>query len=163
MRFLKLIVISILLLFLLLTAFSSLLPSQVRISRAVDINTSNEKLRNELLNLENWSQWNEFIKMLPDQNITQRRITTNQLTVTLDKFSKNVVTTQWVQQNGKTFPAVFNIISQDSLTTTLQWYFDFRFRWYPWEKFSSIIYDRQLGPQMEQSLLSLKQLLEKAS
>jgi hypothetical protein len=43
----------------------------------------------------------------------------------------------------------------------VQWYFDFVFRWYPWEKFSSIVYDKQLGPAMEKSLNNLKDLIEK--
>lgn len=56
---------------------------------------------------------------------------------------------------------MFHLIPAGSVTV-VQWYFDFTFKWYPWEKFSSIIYDKQLGPQMEQSLLNLKRLLEKA-
>lgn len=148
-------------LFLLLVAFSSLLPSVIRISRAVDITVANEKLRAQLTDLRRWEQWNEFIKVLTDKNIEEKRIRSKQLTVTMTQSNAAAVSTSWVQQNGKSFPAVFNIISNDSVTT-LQWYFDFTFKWYPWEKFSSIIYDKQLGPQMEQSLLNLKQLLEEA-
>jgi hypothetical protein len=33
-------------------------------------------------------------------------------------------------------------------------------KWYPWEKFASIIFDRQLGPYMERSLGNLKKLAE---
>jgi hypothetical protein len=43
----------------------------------------------------------------------------------------------------------------------LQWYFDIKLRWYPWEKFGSIVFDKQLGPPMEKSLGNLKKLLEK--
>jgi hypothetical protein len=38
----------------------------------------------------------------------------------------------------------------------VQWYFDFEVNWYPWEKFGSILFDRQLGPSMERSLETLK-------
>jgi hypothetical protein len=55
---------------------------------------------------------------------------------------------------------VFRLIENGSVTT-VQWYFDFVFRWYPWEKFSSIVYDKQLGPAMEKSLNNLKDLIEK--
>lgn len=162
MRVLKLLIISVVILFLLIMAFSALLPSQIRISRAVDILTPYETVRMKLINLEQWEQWNEFIKVLPEKHVTGDSIISKPLIVSL-KNNASFVVTRWVQQNGKSFPAVFNIISQDSVTTTLQWYFDFKFKWYPWEKFSSIIYDKQLGPQMEQSLLSLKEMLEKAS
>jgi hypothetical protein len=45
-------------------------------------------------------------------------------------------------------------------TITVQWYFDFYLKWEPWEKFSSIVYDKQLGPVMEESLIKLKTLTE---
>lgn len=161
MRALKLFVISIILLFLLLIAFSSLLPSVIRISRAVDINVASEKLHAQLTNLKQWEQWNEFIKVLADRKAEGKRISSKQLMVTIRQSNTTSVSTLWVQQNGKSFPAVYKLISQDSVTT-LQWYFEFRLKWYPWEKFSSLVYDKQLGPQMEQSLLNLKLLLEEA-
>jgi hypothetical protein len=37
---------------------------------------------------------------------------------------------------------------------------DFRLRWYPWEKFSSLLFEKQYGTQMEAGLESLKQLAE---
>lgn len=161
MRAVKLFITSIIVLFLLLVVFSSLLPSVIRISRAVDITVANEKLRAQLTDPEQWEQWNEFIKVLTDKKVEGKRIISKQLIVTITGSSTTVVSTRWVQQNGKSFPAVFNIISNNSVTT-LQWYFEFTLKWYPWEKFSSIIYDKQLGPQMEQSLLNLKRLLEEA-
>jgi len=42
----------------------------------------------------------------------------------------------------------------------VQWYFDFHLDWYPWQKFQSIIYDKQLGIPMENSLQQLKQIVE---
>jgi len=161
MRAVKLFVVSIIVLFLLLVAFSSLLPSVIRISRAVDITAANEKLRAQLTDLKQWEQWNEFIKVLTDKKVEGKRIQSKQLMITITGSNTNAVSTRWVQQNGKSFPAVYNMISNDSVTT-LQWYFEFTLKWYPWEKFSSIIYDKQLGPQMEQSLLNLKRLLEEA-
>jgi len=49
-----------------------------------------------------------------------------------------------------------------SQSVQVEWRAITKLHWYPWEKFGSIIYDKQLGPQMEQSLLNLSQLLEKA-
>jgi hypothetical protein len=48
-------------------------------------------------------------------------------------------------------------------TTVVQWYFDFRLKWYPWEKFGSIVFDQQLGPSMESSLENLRINFEKPS
>ena len=44
--------------------------------------------------------------------------------------------------------------------TIVQWFFDFKVKWYPWEKFGSIVFDKQLGPSMEISLDQLKKICE---
>lgn len=46
-------------------------------------------------------------------------------------------------------------------SVTVQWYMDFHFRWYPWEKFSSLLLEKRYGPVMEKGLGNLKALLEK--
>jgi hypothetical protein len=33
---------------------------------------------------------------------------------------------------------------------------DFKLRWYPWEKFSSLLLEKRYGPVMEQGLAKLK-------
>lgn len=49
--------------------------------------------------------------------------------------------------------------STDSLT--LQWYMDFYPKWYPWEKFGSLFYEKNYGTVMEQGLSNLKTRLQK--
>jgi hypothetical protein len=53
-----------------------------------------------------------------------------------------------------------NTIGRSELVT-LQWYMDFHLRWYPWEKFSSLLLEKRYGPMMEKGLERLKALLEK--
>ena len=43
---------------------------------------------------------------------------------------------------------------------TVEWYMDISLRWYPWEKFSSILFEKQYGPQIEQGLERLKKRVE---
>ena len=58
-----------------------------------------------------------------------------------------------------TNPSAANYAEGDSLT--LQWYMDFHLHWYPWEKFSSLMLEKQFGPDMESGLENLKSLLER--
>lgn len=160
MRMLKLFLISVVVLFLILTAFSSLLPSRVRISRAMDIADSSKIVRQKLQDLKAWVQWNEYIIALPQKTSTHDNISSKELSVSLIDTSEELIKTKWKQQNGKTFPGFFRLINHGSVTT-VQWYFEFTIKWYPWEKFGSIIYDKQLGPPMEKSLNNLKRLIEK--
>jgi hypothetical protein len=43
-------------------------------------------------------------------------------------------------------------------TVTVQWYMDFRLRWYPWEKFSGLLFEKRYGPVMEKGLENLKNI-----
>ena len=160
MRFVKLFLISFVVLSGLLTCFSFLLPSHIRISRAIDISDLAPHIRQQVQDLRNWENWNEYIKAVKLIDVANDRIYTNKLSVLRMSLDDHGVHTRWREPNGKAFHGVFRLIENGSVTT-VQWYFDFVFRWYPWEKFSSIVYDKQLGPAMEKSLNNLKDLIEK--
>ncbi len=57
------------------------------------------------------------------------------------------------------FPYQWEIYPFDTLAT-VQLYYDFYLKWYPWEKLESIVYDKQLGPVMEKELAELKEAVE---
>jgi hypothetical protein len=160
MRVLKLFIISAVVLFGLLTCFSLLLPSHVRISRAIDISDLSPHVKRQIEDLRNWESWNEYIRATNLIDVSNDRIYTKNLSILRMSLDDDGIHTRWRQPSGKAFHGVFRLIDHDS-STTVQWYFDFVFKWYPWEKFSSIVYDQQLGPQMEKSLHNLKDLLEK--
>lgn len=56
-------------------------------------------------------------------------------------------------------PYQWQIVPFDTITT-LQLYYDFHLKWYPWEKLASIVYDKQLGPDMEKKLATIKERAE---
>lgn len=161
MRFLKLAVISVVVIFLVLTAFSLLLPSHVRVSRAINIPAPPQKITSYLADLRKWNQWNS---LLADSSIIisstdSATIRTNRFDIGLLIARDDSVSTKWEQPNKKVFFANFSLIPSGEVTI-VQWYFDFHLRWYPWEKFGSIIYDDRMGPGMENSLTRLKALVE---
>lgn len=161
MRIIKLAIISAIVIFLLMTVFSLLLPSHVRISRAINIAAPTDKIIPFIADMRQWKQWNQ---LLTDTSITiisaeAGSIRTNRLGIQLLDAKKDSVSSVWIQPNGKRFQGNFSCMSADSVTI-VQWYFDFHLRWYPWEKIGSIIYDDQMGPAMEKSLTELKALVE---
>ena len=109
-RFFKLAVISFIIFFIFLYLMSLLIPSQVRISRAINIEAPPETVLPLIADTANWKQWNDMSSGTID-------------------------------------------------ITIVQWYFDFRLRWYPWEKFGSITFDKQFGTSMESSLNNLKKVI----
>ncbi|MEP7278051.1 MAG: SRPBCC family protein [Bacteroidota bacterium] len=165
MRFLKLAFISAIVLFGVILLISLLLPSHVRISRAIDISAPAEKIQPLLSDLKQWEQWNEYIQAYHNRVAETDMLKADEIAIFLSGSSNKLVTTEWQQPSGNKFGSGFAIIRNEGKQgfTTVQWYFDFHLKWYPWEKFQSIIYDGQLGPVMEKSLTRLKKLAERPS
>jgi hypothetical protein len=160
MKFFKLGLISILGLAGVLTLISLLLPSNVRISRAVNINAPKEKILLRLYYLPRWKTWNTFISSMPNASVNNNSLKNKDWSISIAQRSDTLVTATWQPFKHTSFNSGYALIPQGQDYYTLQWYFNFRLHWYPWEKFQSIIYDSQMGPAMEQSLQLLKKELE---
>ena len=162
MKIVKLVIISAVILFLLITALSLLLPSHVRISRAIDINAQKENIMPFVANLQEWKKWNRFVLVADSmhelQQISSSSIQAGDLQIKMGQQQVNGVETIWLQNKNESHANI--VCLPGAGYTTVQWYFDFHLDWYPWQKFQSIIYDKQLGPQMEASLENLKRLAE---
>lgn len=159
MRIIKLILISAVVFFLLLTAITSLMPSSIRVSRAIDINAPASIIKEHIANLNGWDYWEEYTHSFTNKKISPTKIEADSITVTLQQVSDTLITTLW-KQKGNHFIGGYTIIKQQENLTTVQSYYDFTLAWYPWEKLQGIIYDERLGPGMEKSLKQLKQLTE---
>jgi hypothetical protein len=161
MRLVKLALISILVLFVVIVGISLFIPSHVRISRAVNITAPRDSVAVYVGNIAHWQKWNHFINFEGLQHVsyTESLLSSDQLQVKRDYLGADTVKTTWRQPSGRTIAGTYAWHTSGSVTV-VQWYFDFHLRWYPWEKFGSIIFDKQLGPPMEKSLDNLKKLLE---
>jgi hypothetical protein len=164
MRFIKLIFISVIFLSLFLTAFSLLFPPHLHIARNIGIASSEQKINSVISDLHTWDKWNKFIN---DSSLSNKTISaggdtlrSDQLQISVKKDSIDNIEIIWTQPNKKTFTGGFKLMEINPGSVTVQWYFDFTFKWYPWEKFSSLIYDKQLQPEIEESLTNLKRLVE---
>jgi hypothetical protein len=162
MRFVKLGLISAVILFIIIYLFSLIIPSTVRVSRAVNISAPKDSLVAQLTDLRQWHFWNEMAsnRESGNQQFTESSITSGELIITKKGKVGDTLLTDWQQKNARVLNSGFTWYGGDG-ELVLQWYFDIKLRWYPWEKFGSIVFDKQLGPPMEKSLGNLKKLLEK--
>jgi hypothetical protein len=162
MRFLKLAVISAVVLFGVILLISLLLPSHVRISRAIDINAPGEKIYPLLSDIKQWEKWNEYVRVYHNRIAETDMLKADEIAIFLTGKKDSLVTADWQQPSGNKFGSGFAIMGNNNnhSHSTVQWYFDFHVRWYPWEKFQSIVYDQQLAPVMEKSLANLKRIAE---
>jgi hypothetical protein len=153
MRLLKLAFLSFVIFFLLITAISLLIPSHIRISKAVNIGSAPDSILYFIKNQEQWPLWHPaFQQRNSDSLLQQHNITIKPILQT-----DSLVTVRWQQGNH---PPVLNswqvhrFAASDSVT--LQWYMDFQLPWYPWQKFSSLFYENTYGQMMERGLVQLK-------
>ena len=168
MRFIKLFLIGAIVLFFVVTVFSLIFPSNLRISRAINIAATREKVWATIDDLRTWDSWNQFISLSPltgksfsaPSAGTGAFLRSDQLVVKIVRSGPDSILIDWDQVNGKPFKGGFNLMQLSPDSLTVQCYLDFRFRWYPWEKFGSMVYDQHLGPLMEGSLAGLKRLME---
>lgn len=152
MRVIKLGLISFVFIFIIVTLISLLIPSRIRISRATNLPNQRDSIFSLLKNEQLWHPAYRDSATSLQMSSLQKTITAQSdstFVYTLQKQGRKPVTNGW-QVYGKP--------SSDSLT--LQWYMDFRLGWYPWEKFSSLFYERTYGAMMETGLANLKKLMQ---
>ncbi|HJU46008.1 MAG TPA: hypothetical protein VJ647_04445 [Chitinophagaceae bacterium] len=112
MKIIKLGIISLIVFGGMFFVFTLIMPSHIRVSRAIDIQASPVRVE----------------EVLKDMKATD-----------------------------SSFVYQYQVIPFDSVTA-VQLYYDFHIKWYnPVQKLGSIVYDKQLGPVMEEYLLQLKQ------
>jgi hypothetical protein len=80
----------------------------------------------------------------------------------ITEASDSSISTVNAGPNSKRGESGWNIFNgRTPNTVTVQWFMDIHLRWFPWEKFSSLLLEKRYGPMMEQGLDKLKKLLEK--
>jgi hypothetical protein len=168
LRFIRFLILSLIVLFLVMTGLSLLFPSSTRVMRVITIAASRGKAMSTVSDLRTWPRWNGFVQS-PD--LTNKRwstpsagknawMRTDQLTVTETAADSNSIAVNWDLRGGKQYAGGFQIDQSFPDSVTVQWWFDLHFRWYPWEKLGVFVYDRRFGHVMEESLRGLKRDVE---
>ena len=167
MRIIKLAILSFIILFLLVTLISLFIPSHIRISKAADINNTKEVVMSYITDPLKWKEWYPGADSLDILYIGGKPMgilmdTTGKEGLCIGDINDSIVTaknvgpaaTSELETGWKVFPRSGNNV------TTVQWYMDFKLKWYPWEKFKSLFYENIYGVHMEQGLAALKELSE---
>jgi len=164
MRVFKLIIISFVILFGIITVISLFIPSNVQISKAVEINAVKDSVLRQLEDPMNWKNWypsesyTEFLHA--DGKIRGIMLDSSTWLMITEKKEDEVMAnyvagSKDIKTGWKVVPA--------SNSTAVEWYMKFHLEWYPWKKFSSLLFEKRYGPVMEQGLNNLKAYLENHS
>lgn len=166
MKYIRLLFFSFLFLFLLVTGISFFIPSRVRISKAINVKASTEAIWQQVGDMNKWKGWNPFFEKVPAEKMANID--------TVHGVTINGTTIQWRQKNRDEYIAAMERAGKNPVlngwkcithgpasdSTTVQWYMDFHLSWYPWEKFSSLLFEKSYGFKMETGLSNLKRILE---
>ncbi|SDC36885.1 SRPBCC family protein [Niabella drilacis] len=165
MKYIKLLFFSGVVLLLVLTGVTLLLPSHVRVSRAVNLNAGADSVLNLVSDLSKWERWYPGFDTLElkaavteNGRIVKASVKNVQLQVTTDTDS--LVTVEMKKGAQPVFNNWKLIRYAHSDSLTLQNYMDFDFKWYPWERFAGLLVDRSYGQLMEAGLKRLKEQMQ---
>lgn len=161
MRFIKLIVISVIVLFGLVTALGLLFPAKVIVSRAVDIVAPKNSILPLIKDFYGWQKWIEGMSENTVIIASPTKAILGKTAVTITAVTSNKVASTWLDKNGNTQTSTINLFNDSTnIKTVVQWEFQQQLQWYPWERFASMMNDKILGTMMEKNLNNLKIILE---
>ncbi len=157
MRIIKLAVISFVFLFLLITIISLFIPSHIRISKAINIKAEKDSLFALIADTGKWHLWH------PAYQRTIINTVENKIKITPLIDSDSLIAMQLNLPEKKSFKSSWQVYQLQDDSLTLRWFMDFNLNWYPWHKFSSLLYEDKYGTMMQNGLSNLKEITERPS
>jgi hypothetical protein len=154
MRLIRFILVSVLLISILVTAIASLFPSMVITSRAVEVNATNAQIQHCVKDLAAWKGWMSDWK---DQSVMVQDSMIRVGTQTIQMLSSNdsTVLLKWEATGQAPYQVKLEWLPLKEGTYVIHWSFEQHVKWYPWEKFQTLLNEKVLGAKMEEELQHL--------
>jgi hypothetical protein len=154
MKLIRFALISVFIISLLITAISSLFPSVVITSRAVEVNATNAQIQKCVKDLSAWKGWMSDWK---DQSVIVENGIAKVGTQTIKMLSANdsTIVLNWVATGQAPYQVQIEWLPLKEGTYVIHWSFEQHVRWYPWEKFQTLLNEKVLGAKMEEELQHL--------
>ena len=158
MRFIKLVIISLIVLASLITGLSALFPSTVIVSRAMEVSALPSQIEKYTSNLKEWKYWMSDLKQ---NKVVWVGDTVKISTQSINLVSKNEnsATFNWVAAGQRPYIVKIEWIPLQKGIYVIHWSFVQHVKWYPWEKFQTLLNEKVLGYKMESELANLRDLL----
>ncbi|RYF84728.1 MAG: hypothetical protein EOO03_14380, partial [Chitinophagaceae bacterium] len=146
--------------FVIITAISLLMPSTVVVNRSVNIATDSSSAAVQIRDLESWVNWHPYFS---GAKPTRGRLSNGNAYLQWERDSHVYRLEELIKypngirvafQRERENDIISDVTAYSAgLQNQVEWKAINKVKWYPWEKFGSIIFDQQLGPGMESSLL----------
>ena len=162
MNFIKLAFLSIAILFIIISSIGILLPSTVLVSRAINVKATKDAVLAYVNSIKQWSNWMDGMQQESVKISSSTYADLAGTKVVINFISDSLIIATWTTKKGNAQISSMRIIG-DSLQkiTVVQWQFEQKLKWYPWERLGSMMNDKIMGSMMEKNLNNLKLLIEK--
>ena len=162
MKLIRLAIISVVILFVLASVMGMLLPSNVLVSRAVNLNAPKDSILPYIKDIRQWNAWIEGMQHESVKIYSATEADLGETKVQITGISDTAIVSSWTGRGGNLQKSTLRLISaQQQKLTIVQWQFEQKLKWYPWERLGSIMNDKILGTMMEKNLNNLKAVIEK--
>ena len=158
MRLLKFGIICFVVFFAVITAISLLFPTHIRVSKAISLSRHADSVFYLINDFKQWPRWHPAFE---GQKNIDSVLQKNSIRLTRIVRTDSLITMNWQQANKTPIVNSWQIHqfgTEDSVA--LQWYMDFDLKWYPWQKFGSLLYENSYGRLMELGLQNIKQIVQ---
>jgi hypothetical protein len=154
MKLIKFGIISCIVLFTMLTAIGLLFPSKIIVSRVIEINKQPKQIVTFINSVAGWKKWIEGVNAIDSVSCK-----IGNSTIKFIEKSDTLVKQIFIdRQQNQQISQIRLIEAQNK--TIVQWQFEQHIKWYPWERFSSMLNDKVIGSMMEIALQNLKKIAE---
>jgi len=158
--------------FLVIGLLSLLLPSKVSLAKSVEINATPGRVRDQILNFDQWKNWYPAFK---DENITVIKnppfdgminsVTLDDkkgrnLTLIIIDSVQNKIDIRVKSSSSTKVDYQFVLIPKANNQILLTWNINTDLGWYPWKRIQGIFLDKFSGEQYEAALSNLKKAAE---
>ena len=157
MKLIKLGLISIVIIFVIITAMGLLLPSESKISRTIEIEKSSTKILPYINTFYGWQKWVTGLNNKKIESATNTTI--GKSSMHIYSSSTTEIVGSWVDEKGKETKNAIQLIEKGN-STIVNWQFENKASWFPLDRLGSIVNEKVTGKMMEDNLANLKKIVE---
>ncbi len=162
MKLLRLAFFSVLSLFVIASFIGILLPSTVLVSRAVNVTAPKDSIIPYIKDIEQWKGWMDGMQQASVKITSASHGDFAGTLVDITSVTDSTIISSWTAKNGSVQTSTVRVIGDSTQKIrVVQWQFEQKLKWYPWERLGSMMNDKILGTMMEKNLNNLKSLVEK--
>lgn len=147
MKYVKFLVLNIIVFGVLFTLISLLFPSVIQTSKTINIGGGENKILSNLSDATSWKKWNMFSQ-------------TDSLTNATVMADSTMVVTKWEYNRGRKLQCEIAVYKSTTDSIPVSFIITEKLKWYPWEKFRALVSDKAMSNAVELSLDNLKKQIE---